>query len=563
MAFDGFITKSIITELKNLVINAKVNKIWQPNKNDIILSLYNSGINSSLLLSANPDNCRICLTQYQRPNPQNALNFCMLLRKYLTGAKIIDISNMDLERTVQIKFECYNEMNDLVVRKLYLEIMSRQSNIVLTNQNDVIIDSIKHFDNSLPAHIFSFAPIIKTSFLKINNFTEFLEIYNKETDIPNSLISKFTSLFIGFSAPTVSKALEILNIDNYEYSNSDLEKIFIYFKNLLNSIEENNSTKYNIENFDKDYTIFYLDSENNKTKINNFIDTFYYEKEELSTFTNYRNNLLKVILSNLKKLYKKLENINRKLDSCNDMEKYKLYGELLTANLYKVNNNSNLTEITVENYYDNNSPLTIPLDNTIGVQKNVEKFFKKYNKLKNTLEIVSEQKKEAEKEIDYIESIVFSLENANDLEDISEIYEEVSETLNLKKKLVQSRTQNKKLKLNAEHNFRIFDIDGFKVYVGKNNIQNDYLTLKFATKKDYWFHTQTVHGSHVILKNPEDKEIPVEVLYECAKLACKYSKAANSSNTPVDYCPVKFVKKPSGAKPGKVIYTNYKTIYVK
>ena len=563
MAFDGFITKSIITELKDLVINAKVNKIWQPNKTDIILSLYNKGINSSLLLSANPDNCRICLTSYQRPNPQNALNFCMLLRKYLTGAKIIDISNMDLERTVQIKFECYNEMNDLVIRKLYLEIMSRQSNIVLTNQNDVIIDSIKHFDNSLPANIFSFAPILKTSFLKINNFTEFLEIYNKETDIPNSLISKFTSLFIGFSAPTVSKALEILNIDNYEYSNSDLEKIFIYFKNLLNSIEENNSTKYNIENFDKDYTIFYLDSENNKTKINNFIDTFYYEKEESSTFTNYRNNLLKVILSNLKKLYKKLENINRKLDSCNDMEKYKLYGELLTANLYKVNNNSNLTEITVENYYDNNSPLTIPLDNTVGVQKNVEKFFKKYNKLKNTLEIVSEQKKEAEKEIDYIESIVFSLENANDLEDISEIYEEVSETLNLKKKLVQSRPQNKKLKLNAEHNFRIFDIDGFKVYVGKNNIQNDYLTLKFATKKDYWFHTQTVHGSHVILKNPEDKEISPEVLYECAKLACKYSKAANSSNTPVDYCPVKFVKKPHGAKPGKVIYTNYKTIYVK
>jgi len=470
---------------------------------------------------------------------------------------------MDLERTVQIKFECYNEMNDLVVRKLYLEIMSRQSNIVLTNQNDVIIDSIKHFDNSLPAHIFSFAPIMKTSFIKINSFNEFLEIYNNETDIPNSLISKFTSLFIGFSSPTVSKALEILNIDNYEYSNDDLEKLFNYFKNLLNSIEENNSTKYSIEDFDKDYTIFYIDSENNKTKINNFIDTFYYEKEELSTFTNYRNNLLKVILSNLKKLYKKLENINKKLDSCNDMEKYKLYGELLTANLYKVNNNSNLKEITVENYYDNNSPLTIPLDNTVGVQKNVEKFFKKYNKLKNTLEIVSKQKKDAEKEIDYIESIVFSLENANDLEDISEIYEEVSETLNLKKKLVQSHPQNKKLKLNAEHNFRVFDINGFKVYVGKNNVQNDYLTLKFASKKDYWFHTQTVHGSHVILKNSEDKEIDSETLYECAKLACKYSKAANSSNTPVDYCPVKFVKKPSGAKPGKVIYTNYKTLYVK
>ena len=244
------------------------------------------------------------------------------------------------------------------------------------------------------------------------------------------------------------------------------------------------------------------------------------------------------------------------------MEKYKLYGELLTANLYKINNNSNLKEITVENYYDNNNLITIPLDNTITVPKNVEKFFKKYNKLKNTLVIVSEQKKDAEKEIDYIESIVFSLENATNLEDIIEIYEEVSNTLNLKQKLIQTDT-NKKSKSNPEHNFRTFEIDGFKIFVGKNNIQNDYLTLKFANKKDYWFHTQTIHGSHVILKNPEEKEITQEILYECAKLACEYSKASNSSNTPVDYCLVKYVKKPNGAKPGKVIYTNYKTIYIK
>ena len=566
MAFDGFITKSIISELKNIVIDAKVNKVLQPNKNEIILNLYNKGINSSLLLSANPDNCRLCLTNYQKENPQNALNFCMLLRKYLTGGKIINISNMDLERTIQIKFQCYNEMNDLVIRKLYLEIMSRQSNIILTNQDDVIIDSIKHFDSTLPAHIFNFAPILKTSFIKIESFSDFLNIYNSDTDIPNSLISKFTSLFIGFSSPTVSKALELLNIDNYEYSEKDLEKLYNYFKNLINNIETNNSSEFSIDIYNKDYTIF--GSSNNQNidlKTNKFIDTYYYKKEESTTFLNYRNNLLKIILSNLKKLYKKLENINNKLDSCNNMEQYRLYGELLTANLYQVDNNANLKELVVNNYYDNNSPITLPLDNTISVQKNVEKFYKKYNKLKNTLEIVSIQKKEALKEIEYIESIVFSLENSTDISDISEIYEEVSETLNIKKKIgkVQNKPKNKKLAMSAELNFRTFDINGFKVYVGKNNFQNDYLTLRFANKNDYWFHTQTIHGSHVILKVDNENEVTDDVLYECAKLACKYSKAENSSNTPVDYCLIKYVKKPSGAKPGKVIYTNYKTIYVK
>ena len=247
------------------------------------------------------------------------------------------------------------------------------------------------------------------------------------------------------------------------------------------------------------------------------------------------------------------------------MEMYRLYGELLTANLYKVNNNTNFKEITVKNYYNNNSPITIPLDSSISIQKNVEKFYKKYNKLKNTLEIVSKQKQDAMKEIDYIESIVFSLENATELADISEIYDEVSQNIEIKKKISknQNTTKNKKLAMQAEMNFQTFDIKGYKVYVGKNNIQNDYLSLKFASKNDYWFHTQTVHGSHVILKSNNETIIDEEILYECAKLASQFSKAANSSNVPVDYCLAKYVKKPSGSKPGKVIYTNYKTIYVK
>ncbi|MBP3596095.1 MAG: NFACT family protein [Clostridia bacterium] len=563
MAFDGFITRTIISELKNIIINAKINKVWQPNKTEIILGLYNNGKNYSLLLSSNPENCRINLTNYSKSNPQNAYNFCMLLRKYLVGAKIINISNMDLERTVEIKVEAYNEMNDLVIRKLYLQIMSRQSNIILTNHNNIIIDCIKHSDSTLPAHEFEFTPILKTSFLNITDFKNFIKILEQNND--SSIISKLTNTFIGFSVPCVTKALESLKIDQYNYTHQDLEKIYNYFKNLINNINSCNSTNYSINIFNKDYTIFLEDSNKDDIKVNSFIDNYYFNKEEISTFTNYRNNLLKIILNNLKKLYKKLENINNKLNDCNNMELYKLYGELLTANLYKVNNNTNLKEITLENYYDNYSPITIPLDSSISIQKNIEKFYKKYNKLKNTLEIVGKQKQDAIKEIDYIESIVFSLENATQLADILEIYDEISQNIEIKKKISinNNNNKNKKLSMQAEMNFQTFDIKGYKVYVGKNNIQNDYLSLKFASKNDYWFHTQTVHGSHVILKTNNETYIDDEVLYECAKLASKYSKASNSSNTPVDYCLAKYVKKPSGSKPGKVIYNNYKTIYVK
>lgn len=268
---------------------------------------------------------------------------------------------------------------------------------------------------------------------------------------------------------------------------------------------------------------------------------------------------------NLKKVYKKLENINNKLKECDNMDTYKLYGELLTANLYKLNPYENLTEITVDNYYNNNSPITIPLDNKINIQKNISKYFKKYNKLKNALVIVSQQKKDTEKELDYIESIVFSLENAKSIDDIVDVYSEISENIITKKEIYKKQKNkiSKKKSKEKEVILQSTNIDGFTVYIGKNNIQNDYLSLKFANKNDIWFHTQKIHGSHILLRNPENIEIPEEVLYKCACLAKENSKGNQSSNVPVDYCLAKFVKKSPGAKPGLVIYTNYKTIFVK
>ena len=323
--------------------------------------------------------------------------------------------------------------------------------------------------------------------------------------------------------------------------------------------------KYIDDNYD--YSNNYYSSEEN-IDVNLFLDDFYFTKETNSIFTNSRNSLLKIVSASLKKIYKKLENINLKLKECEEMDKFRLYGELLTANLYKFDSNSNLSEVTLENYYNENKLCTIPLDKSLSIQKNIEKYFKKYNKLKNALSIVSEQKKEAEKELNYIESIVFCLSNAKSINDINEVYEEISQNV-VTKKAISQKNNNKisKKKTNSDNiELEKLDFEGYTIYIGKNNIQNDYISLKFSNPNDIWFHAQKIHGSHVLLKNPENlelDEIPENILFNCARLAKENSKAATSLNVSVDYCLAKFVKKASGAKPGMVIYNNFKTIIVK
>ncbi len=608
MAFDGFITKSVVSELKNSIIGSKINKILEPTKNDIILNLYNNGLNYSLSICVNPELCRVCLTSYQKTNPQNPYNFCMLLRKYLIGGKIIKISNYDLERTIEIKIECYNELNDLVIRKLFIEIMSRQSNVILTNEKNIIIDTLKHFDNSrelLPAHEYTFTNITKQSFLNFSDFNSFIN-YFINTNQTNSLSSYFSEHFIGFSKTFINETLKKLNINDIDYSNEQLNILFNYLKELISNL--GTSRVYCQKISSSDYTIFYdnninndnnqnnsnqnntnrnntnqnntnqnntnqnntnqNNNEENSLKINYFLDDFYYDKEQEMIFKISRNNLLKIVSASLKKVYKKLENINLKLKECKEMDKYRLYGELLTANLYKVDSSFNYENFTVENYYENNRTITIPLDVSISVQKNIEKYFKKYNKLKNALSIVSIQKVDAEKELDYIESIVFNLSNAKSLNDLNEVYEEISQNIVTKKEfLKKEKIKKSNQKISSEKvKFETVDIDGFTIYIGKNNIQNDYLSLKFSNPNDIWFHTQKIHGSHILLRNPEIldiEEIPENVLYNCAYLAKQNSKAASSLNVPVDYCLAKFVKKVSGAKPGMVVYNNFKTIIVK
>jgi len=560
MAFDGFVTKAVVTELKQVLIGAKVNKVFEPNRNEVILGLYNNGTNFALDICTNPETCRICLTTHSKPNPMNALNFCMLLRKYLIGGKIVKISSYDLERTVEIDFECYNELNDLVTRKLFFEVMSSQSNLILTNQNDTIIDSLKHFDNNprelLPAHQYRFIEITKTSFIDsdLESFTNTILNYSDE-----SLIKSILSNYIGFSRAIIQNAIDKFGLDDNNYNNEDLKLLYGHFKNLIANMGTNSISGKALS--EKDFIIESKESES-ILPINFFLDDFYYDKENLIDFKQAKNDLLKLVSTQLKKISKKLENINLKLKECDDMDKFKLYGELLTANLYKIDSNQNLSEIEVENYYDEMKKITIPLDIKISVHKNIEKYFKKYNKLKNTLSIVSKQKIETENELDYIESVIYSLDSCRSISDIEEIHDEISQTLSLKKRVAEpSKKAVKKQKFDMQ--FDVRNIDGYQVYVGKNNVQNEYISLKLAQKNDIWFHVQRMHGSHVLLRNPNGDNLSDDTLFKCACLAKENSKASLDTNVSVDYCNANYVKKQPNGKPGMVIYTDFKTIIVK
>lgn len=574
MAFDGIVTKAIVTELSELN-GARIDKVFQPNKNEIILGLYLNKKNYALDICIDAQNCRINLTTNSKPNPQVAPNFCMLLRKNLIGLKLKNIITFDLERFISLEFEGFDELDDIISKKLIIELMGKHSNIILLDDENIIIDSLRHikeidetYRDILPHTKYTLPTSNKNSFLELKDFEDF-KIHLDISDI-NSLSTQISNTFNGISKGFINSIIKKLEIK--DLNDSNLELIYNYIKNIIINIGTNNlsfETVKNQEGIIKDY--FLIPSKSKTSfELNFFIDDFYYNKETTETFRNYRNTLLKLILDTLKKYNKRLYNINEKLHECDDMEKYRIYGELITANLYRIPN-KNLEEIKLENYYDNNNTILIKLDKRYSPSINAKRFFKKYSKLKNALAIVSEQKKDTLKELDYIESIVYELESSSSIDELTSIFDEISENDIFKEKTFKvnntkkSKIKKSKLTKNKEVSFNPikYSVDGYTVLVGRNNKENDYLTLKYTSKNDIWFHTKDFHGSHTILKISNNLPYPNDnILVEVAKIAAQHSKAKNSSNVPVDYCEVKYVKKPSGSRPGMVIYTNNKTLNV-
>lgn len=590
MAFDGIVTKAVVSELNTCLINGKINKIFEPNKNEILLGIYSGGKNYCLNISIDSVNYRINLTTNSKPNPQNVLNFCMVLRKHLTGGTIKRIYSTGLERIVFIDVDVYNELNDLITKTLVVELMGKHSNIILLNSEHTVIDSLRHlnkFDNSnrdiFPGSKYLNIESDKKDFLTVKTFDEFYR--DVSIDIEN-LPSTLSKVYNGFGKKNISYLLETLNIPT-TVSTNDLKKVYSYLKDLFASMPDNVVLKeYAADK--KGY--FAYNAINDGLTVNFFLDDFYTSKEQAEQFKQYRDTVLKLVLNHVGKIKERINTIDSKIADCANAEKYRLYGELITSNLYRTPDYPQ-SEVTLENYYDNNNLITIPLYEKFSPSKNAKNFFKKYRKLQNTIVIVEKQKELAEAELSYLDSIVYELEEVSTIEDIDNIYSEICDNLifgknantvnnhvyNSHDKIANSRNSKSNKQSSSSNMPEKRNIDGYTVYIGKNNKQNDYLTCRLAQNSDIWFHTKDIHGSHVVLKvdsNPNASHansensgisntfnVPDAVLYKCASVAAYYSKARMSQNVPVDYTLIKYVKKPNGAKPGMVIYTNNKTIY--
>ena len=639
MAFDGITLNAVVNELQ-ILKGAKVNSINQPDKNSIVISVYN-GNNFAINIDTSANNYRIHLTTHSRKNPLNALNFCMCLRKQLNRAKIDSIYMKDLERICYIKFSTYNEMNDLVNKTLIIELMGKYSNIILVNENFKIIDALKKYDNfDVLRHSENFdslkkeksndglieksrgimpgreyiEPVDEKYNFKKTSENEFVEIIEKSSY--KTLESAIPNLFTGISKLFVQNIINTLELTNtisrkslkniYEYineiidcSNSSNLKLIINQNNYSVGIEERENNKSSATEFNEkennDLTInkdnYSCEEDENIFKINFELDDFYNNKIEKELFTNYRNSLLKILENTLDKLTKKLYNINEKVELCKKMDDYKKYGELLLANIYRLKNvntiqnenasqiknedtsenlsqikekNEKTLEVQVENYYDNNKKINIPINPKISISKNAENYFKKYDKMKRTLDVVNKQKKQTNKELNYLSTIIDELDTCTTISDINEVYEEVSENILFNEVSNHKKYKSGKVKKEDTQmllNYLKFKVDDYDVLVGKNNKQNDYITLHVANDTDYWFHTKDIHGSHLILRcNGVTPKL--ETIKKCAEIAAYHSKAKFSSHVPVDYTQIKNVKKPKGAVPGYVIYKNNKTIYV-
>ena len=609
MAYDGLVNYTIVSELKEHIINGKIDKIYEPNFDEIILGIYSGGTKYALNLVINPGYYRANLTTNAKPNPNQAPNFCMTLRKYLVGSHITNIYTKGLERIIFIEIEGYNKSKDFSSKKLVVELMGKHSNIILLDNQDVIIDSLKHFSINSGSYrdIFAGAKYVlpqsdKLDFMDIKDKEEFYRVLenNGKKINSNSLISILSNTFTGISKSSVKSFETELSIDD-ELCQSSSDALFEYINKIIHR-----TNPVICKMYDKDYALALLgkipvvkeralkfadnslaieqQTENieNNTKnlleVNFFLDDYYTSKETQATFINYRDTLLRLILNRLNKLNSKLDEVNDKISECKDAEKLKLYGELITSNLYRIDD-YNQKSITLENYYDNNSPLTIPLDESVSPSANAKKFFKRYKKLKTAKEFVDSQKESLVNDIDYFEEVVDEINKCKNIFELDKIYDKLENSSVISKKNSNGGKSRNKLKVQHSKSSSItfikstnsksglgeplkFEIDGFTVLVGKNNKQNDYLTTRLANKDDIWFHVKDFHGSHVILRT-DNKTPTQETINKCAALAKEHSKANMSSNIVVDYTFVKYVKKPSGSAPGMVIYTNNKSVTVK
>ena len=547
MTFDGLFTHAMIHELNQTLQNGRVTKISQPYPNEVILTIRANRTNYPVLLSANPRYARFQITQIPYTNPAVPTNFTMMLRKYLEGAKLLKIKQLDNDRVVYFEFLTRNELGDKLPLLLSAEIMGRYSNVILINQStNKIIDTIEHvgmdqnrYRTLLPGATYRQPPTQnkENPFEQDSNtFEELIQKYPNREVLADNLLKQYQG---------ISRDNALALADKLHSSNNFVQAFNDFLAMTEDPIPTMNGNNFSI----------FTDNPNDKkfTTLSEMLDVFYHTKANRDRVQQQGGQLLHVIRKNLQRNKKKLKKLSNELKATENADEYRIKGEVLTTYLYQIKRG--MTKITLPNFYDNNKEITISLSNQLSPSQNAQKYFKKYQKLKNAVTFVNEQIELTKKEVAYLEEIQTQIELATPA-DLNDIKTELQQEGYIKKKQQKSK-HSSRVKINKPESF--IASDGTEILVGKNNLQNEKLTLHTAKKTDIWLHAKNIPGSHVIIKsnNPSD-----ETLFEAAMLAAYFSKFRSSANVPIDYVQVKNIRKPNGSKPGFVIYEGQKTLTV-
>ncbi len=566
MAFDGITIACIVKEMKDSLLGGRLYKIAQPEADELLLTIKTSSGQKRLLLSANASLPLIYLTDTNKPSPLTAPNFCMLLRKHLQNGRIVDISQPGLERIVHIDIEHLDEMGDLKCKRLVIEIMGKHSNIIFCNEEGMILDSIKHVSGLVS----SVREVLPGKPYFVAQTQDKLDIFQTDADRFIDTVTARSmpvykaiySCFTGISPIMAQELCYTAGIDG-DASTASLNPSLCHalsraYGDMVQKIQAGLFTpniaytgSQPVEFAALPLTMY--TSGNDRTvsyeSMSVLLETYYAEKNTLTRIRQKSSDLRRIVQTALERNVKKYDLQCRQIKDTQKRDTYRIYGELLNTYGYGVTPGSKSMEAL--NYYTNEM-VTIPLDPTLTPQENAKKYFDKYNKLKRTYEALAELTKEVKEEIEHLESISASLDIALLEEDLVEIKEELTESGYIKRK-----GGSKKVKVTSKP-FHYISSDGFHIYVGKNNYQNDELTFKFATGNDWWFHAKGMAGSHVIVKTEGAEELPDRTFEEAGRLAAYYSKGRGQDKVEIDYIQKKYVKKPNAAKPGFVVYyTNY------
>ena len=564
MSFDGSTIHELAYELNNELSGCKINKIAQPENEELLLTIKGNGKTNRLLISSNASLPLIYLTNTKKESPLSAPNFCMVLRKYLNNGTIKSISQIDFERVIKIEIEHLDELKDLSTKYLYIEIMGKHSNIIFTNSENVIIDSIKHISYAISS-VREVLPgkeyFIPKQENKISPLTvtksEFMEIIGKPTTVSKAIYKSFTGI-----SPFIAIGIaDNANIDA-DYSTDALstemkDSLYVRFEEYINDILSNNySPNIILENgIPKDFAPVILKSYDDIVEfddMSSLLESYYSERNRITNIRQRSSDIRKIVQIHIERAAKKLDIQKKQLDDTNNMDKFKLYGELLMT--YGQNLPSGEKEITVNNYYTNED-VTIHLDKDLTGIENAKKFYNKYNKYKRTKDALIPQIEQTKASLEHLKAIDASIMLCENEADLKGVKDELIQYGYIKK---SNKGKKKQAKSKPLH---FVTEDGYHIYVGKNNLQNDELTFNFAKGNDWWFHSKKIHGSHVIVKVKDNEELPDHIFEIAANVAAYYSSARESNKVEIDYVQKKEVKKPSGAVPGYVIYyTNYSLV---